>query len=89
MKVLAFMICRGDETTKVNILYDMIWSMKDAKQTRPTITWCQVKLKQIFKKIFYFSEIYPKKFQKAFQEELTDKNFYKKYKIRTLPSKDN
>ena len=30
-KVLAFVICRGTDATKIDCLWDLIWGMKNAK----------------------------------------------------------
>jgi hypothetical protein len=59
--------------------------MKDAKLKKHTISWQLINMKQIFKKILYFSEIYPIKFMEAYENELSVQNFKKTYKIKSLP----
>lgn len=49
--------------------------MKDAKLKKLTIPWHHINMKQIFKKILYFSEIYPIKFMEAYENELSVLNF--------------
>jgi hypothetical protein len=83
-KVLAFLICRGTDATKIDCLWDLIWGMKNAKAKKKTIKWDSKNLKQFFKKLFYFTEIFPKKFYTHYEKDMDSFQWRAKKGIKSL-----
>ena len=75
LKVFAFLICLGQHKRKIDFMYDLIWQKKNAKKKWPRITWTHKNLKPFFKKLFFFTEIYPKKFYRYFEDDLSVQTF--------------
>ena len=89
LKVFAFLICRGQHKRKIDIMYDLIWQKKNAKKKWPRITWTHKNLKPFFKKLFFFTEVYPKKLFKVFEEDLSVHAFREQRGIKSLERDDS
>ena len=51
-KVLGFLVCRGTQEEKCNILWDLIWNEKNCQGRRKALKWDMKNLKLFFKKLF-------------------------------------
>ena len=62
-------MCKGTLKDKSEVLFDVILGPEGKKQNRETIGWNNSRMKKAFKKLIFFAEIFPKKYQHEFMEE--------------------
>ena len=70
LKCFALLMCKGTNKTKANIFFDLVVGSEGVKQGVDMINWKSSRLVQGIKKLLFFSEIFPKKYQNEFIEEL-------------------
>ena len=76
LKVFALLMCKGTVRDKAVHLFNLIegghsGGLKDStKEKEPSVTWNSGRMKQAFKKLIFFAEIFPKKYQNQFLHEL-------------------
>lgn len=71
-------MCKGTVLEKANILFDVIESPYTAPNKLPenegneerTICWSSSRMRNAFKKLVFYSEIFPKKYQNEFLTDL-------------------
>lgn len=83
-KALAFLICRGEPEKKCNILWDLIWNEKDCQHKRKQLKWDAKNLKNFFKKLLFFSEVFPKRFYKEYEKDMKTFDWRMKRGIKSL-----
>lgn len=72
LKMFALLMCKGTVNEKANVFFDIVIGMEKVKQNdeEASIAWNASRLVTGFKKLIFFSEIFPKKYQNEFMEEL-------------------
>ena len=70
IKVLAFLMCKGEYHYKAKALYKMLWDSKNALEKKPMIGWSQLRLQPWVVKCFFYVNLYPVLHQDAFKEDL-------------------
>ena len=78
------LLCPGDEVDKADVLFDimmggglMLETYDYNKRDKDKITWKNPRLIYTVRTLIYFSEVYPKKYVKAFDTDLDDDEFNK------------
>lgn len=59
LRLLALLLCRGELRTKADILSQMVTRSSDSNLP---VSWKNPRLIEALRRLFYFSEILPKKF---------------------------
>ena len=62
IKVFALLMCKGTQKEKADILFDLVLGPEGVKQAKDTIAWKSGRMVSAFKKLIFFSEIFPKKY---------------------------
>ena len=84
LKCMAFLICRGVYHKKCEMLYAFLWEDKDAFERKIFIPWTQKNLKEFLVKVFYYSDMYPRKFHYQFKNELKPISYRWRTGIRSI-----
>ena len=72
LKIFALLMCKGTAKEKAAIFYDIVVGLEGKKLEKDAIPWNSKRLVESFKKLLFFSEIFPKKYQNEFMTELMD-----------------
>lgn len=68
--MFALLMCNGNIKEKAGVFFDTIIGQEGKRNNVETISWRQSRLVTGFKKLIFFSEIFPKKFFNDFANEL-------------------
>jgi hypothetical protein len=63
-------MCKGSVSVKSDIFFDIIVGPEGAKQKKDLIAWKSGRMSLAIKRLIFFSEIFPKKYQSEFLNEL-------------------
>ena len=63
-------MCKGTVRYKAGIMFDIAIGPEKVKDTGATISWKSSRLIRAFKQLIFYSEIFPKKYQNEFLDEL-------------------
>lgn len=66
------------------MLWDLIWNENDCQFKRKQLKWDAKNLKQFFKKLFFFSEVFPKRFYKEYEKDMKTFDWRMKRGIKSL-----
>ena len=78
------MCCRGVIDTKFDLLWDLIWNDKNCQNRRKALKWDNKNLKKFFQVLFYFSEVFPKRFYKEYEKDMGTLNWRMQKGIKSL-----
>jgi len=67
-------MCKGTVKEKAPLFFEVIVGPENVKQGDTDVSWTSGRMKAAFKKLFFFSEIFPKKYQTEFVAELLEKH---------------
>ena len=67
-------MCKGTVRYKAGIMFDIAIGPEKLKEENGTISWKSSRLIKAFKQLIFYSEIFPKKYQNEFIEELEFNN---------------
>lgn len=70
IRMFALLMCKGTVAQKAKALYDIILGRAAETSDQSTVCWSSARMKNAFKKMIFFSEIFPKKYQNEFLKEL-------------------
>ena len=70
LKIFALLMCKGTVRYKAGILFDIAVGPEKVNDEDATISWTSSRLIKAFKQLIFYSEIFPKKYQNEFLEEL-------------------
>jgi hypothetical protein len=82
-KSLSFMVCRGTMKEKVKMLWDFLEPLVTAynKKRMPHFS---TRFKKFFVNVFFFSDVFIRRFHHHYEEELTPSKFLLKYTISSV-----
>jgi hypothetical protein len=66
-------MCKGKMNVKAELFFNLIVGPEGARQGKDTIAWKSSRMLQAVKRLIFFSEIFPKKYQSEFLNELFPK----------------
>ena len=67
-------MCKGKLKTKSELLFDIILGPEKMLQGAKRIAWKSGRIHKVFKMLIFLSEIFPKKYQAEFMDELNMKD---------------
>ena len=67
-------MCKGTVKEKAEFLFDIALGPEGVKQEKESIAWKSGRMVSAFKKLIFYSEIFPKKYQSEFYQELVAAN---------------
>ena len=73
-------MCKGSVGVKADLFFDLVVGPEGMKQNKETIAWKSGRMSLAIKRLVFFSEIFPKKYQNEFLQEL-----FPKKSITTVP----
>ena len=68
-KTFALLMCPGRFHNKAQILFNMAAGLIDTVEDME-ISYCHPRMKRVFKLLIWFSEIFPKKYQSEFYDDI-------------------
>ena len=77
LRVLGFLLCKGQYNYKAKSLYQLLWDREDALEKKPVMSWSHLRLQPWVAKCFFYVNLYPVILQEEYAADL-DKNAYKK-----------
>ena len=86
LRVLAFLMCRGEYEYKAKALYKLLFDRKDALDTKPMISWSLPKLYPWVVKCFYYINMNPFIYQQPYIAELEAKAYKRKTGVSSVPN---
>jgi hypothetical protein len=66
-------MCKGSVKVKSDLFFDLVVGLEGIKQNKDTIAWKSGRMSHAIKRLVFFSEIFPKKYQNEFLQELFPK----------------
>jgi hypothetical protein len=66
-------MCKGSVKVKSDLFFDLVVGPEGIKQNKETIAWKSGRMSLAIKRLVFFSEIFPKKYQNEFLQELFPK----------------
>lgn len=72
LKIFTLLMCKGTVRHKAGVMFDLVLGPEKVKDNDDlsTISWKSSRLVRVFKQLIWYSEIFPKKYQNEFLEEL-------------------
>lgn len=71
LKLFALLMCKGKHKTKAEHLFDIILGPEKMHQGEKRVAWRSGRIHKVFKMLIFLSEIFPKKYQTEFLDELS------------------
>jgi len=66
LKLFALLMCKGSIKEKADIMFDIALGPEAVKQEKNSIAWKSGRMVSAFKKLIFYSEVFPKKYQDEF-----------------------